>query len=124
MKHLSIICVIGVLGVSVAPVVNAADLKLNSITVKKPIKAGRKYTATIPFTSTGKFKVTRGCFFWSGEGPYCFPAKVGRTVITVKLRTGNPKKYTLSTFMEYTDRPNGRKKKRTNRVSTQIDVRP
>lgn len=103
--------------------VAAADLTLKSLNVKNPITAGRSYKVTLPYKSTGPFKVAKGCFLWSGEGPYCFPVRVGRRTVTVTLRTGRPNKYRLTGYLEYKDHPNGTRLKRTNRVSARIDVR-
>lgn len=100
----------------------AAELQLRSLKVKNPIKAGQSYVVTIPYRSTGAFKVVQGCFLWSGEGPYCFPVKVGRKSITARLQTNNPNRYRLSAYVIYRDHPSGKKNKNSNRVSAPIKV--
>lgn len=99
----------------------AGDLSVKSLQVASTLKAGKPYNVTLPYSKSGSVKILRGCFFWSGEGPYCFPVSVRTKSVRLKLRTGNPNKYTLSGYVEYLSDGNTKK---SNRVSAKIDVRP
>lgn len=98
----------------------AGELKLKSLQVDNPLKAGIAYEVRLPYTKIGNVKVRKGCFTWSGEGPYCFDVNVRTQTIRTKLRTGNPGKYRLGGYIEYSS---DGKKLKSNTVYSQIDVR-
>jgi len=82
------------------------------VTVNHPI--------IINFEADGDPQVTRVCFFWSGEGPYCYPVKDvnygGHASIEVSLKIRDGSNW-LEVYVEYMR--NG-KKDRSNRISTSI----
>ena len=101
--------------------VAADSVSLSSIKVNTVLKAKIPYNVSLMLKKDGNSKITKACFLWSGEGPFCFPpVSVKETSVSLKLFTGNPRKYKLTGFVEYED---GGKAKKLNKVSAQIDVR-
>ena len=100
---------------------NGATLTATDMVVDNILKAGVPYTATIKYETIGKgAEILRGCFTWSGEGPYCFkPSSTAAGEATWSLRTGNPNVYRLSGAIEYSSAGETRQ---TNFVSATIDV--
>lgn len=83
-----------------------------------------KYAANINFEADGRPEITRACFSWSGDGPYCFKVtevNYGSGTIEVDFRSpSNPGFYTLESYVLYIR--DGRTRS-TNVVSTNIFVR-
>ena len=92
------------------------------------VLANIQYVYTVLFESDGKPRVTRVCFYWSNDGPYCVrPKKVeygSPGTIEVELRARPPGAssfgtYDLETYVEYIREG---KSTRTNIVSNHITV--
>lgn len=98
----------------------ANEINLRSLEVPASLQAGVPYEARLPYTKTGSPRVTKACFLWSGEGPYCFSARVSESTIRARLRTNNPNRYRLEGFVEYRA---GGQIKHSNRVTATIRVR-
>jgi len=82
-----------------------------------------RYVANINFEADGRPEITRACFSWSGDGPYCFKVtnvNYGWGTIKVDFKsTPNPGTYTLESYVLYIR--DGRTRP-TNVVSTYISV--
>lgn len=102
----------------------SATLKLESLEVASTLKAGVPYNVSMPYEEIGEgsIAVAKGCFTWSGEGPYCFDVTddFDAKIITAKLRTRNPNKYELGAYVEYVS---GGQSKKSNTVSAPINVK-
>jgi peptidoglycan hydrolase-like protein with peptidoglycan-binding domain len=100
------------------------ELFVLSLEVAPTLTAGEPYDAAFfyePKDEAG-IVVERACFTWNGEGPYCFPLQsVKNTRSALKLKTGNPNTYTLAGWLKYRL---GGKIYESNKVQTQIDVKP
>lgn len=92
------------------------------------ILANIQYVYAIEFEADGRPGISRVCFYWSGDGPYCVrPKKVeyGQPgTIEVELRSRPPGvssygTYNLEAYAEYVREG---KSTRTNSVSTHITV--
>ena len=96
-------------------------LTATELIVNKALKPGIPYPATIKYAATGEgAQILRGCFTWSGEGPYCFePISTATGEATWRLRTNNPNVYKLAGSVEYRSAGGTR---RSNFVSAIIDV--
>jgi hypothetical protein len=102
--------------------VGEGELRLLKIT---PVESGSllvtvNHQITVDFEADGSPEVTRACFIWSGDGPYCYPVNDmnygghPRFEVSLKIRNG-------SNWVEcYAEYMRNRKKERTNRVSTSI----
>lgn len=101
-------------------------LRLESPTSE--ILANIQYVYTIQFEADDRPRITRVCFYWSGDGPYCVrPKKVeygSPGIIEVELRATPPGTssygtYELEAFVEYVREG---KSTRTNSVAAHISV--
>jgi len=88
-------------------------------------RIGYAYDVIITFISDGEPKIRRACFFWSNDGPYCYPVKPeGVTYGTpgdfkVALFPPGVGQFKQDCYVEYYQ---GTKVVRTNTVSYYIDV--
>ncbi len=84
----------------------APTMILSELVVNTNLKAGVPYPASLRYRIEGKGDVivTKSCFTWSGEGPYCFNVSDDRSAGEAKtrLRTNNPNSYTLLGYLKYT----------------------
>lgn len=92
------------------------------------VLANIQYVYTIQFEADGRPRITRVCFYWSSDGPYCVrPKKIeygSPGIIEVELRAKPPGtssygSYELETYVEYIREG---KSTRTNLVGTHITV--
>jgi len=79
------------------------------------------FMVKIIFQAEGETKVQKACFYWSGDGPYCYritDVRYGpQGTINVWLLTKNPGTYQLECFVQYARNGGTRP---TNIVSTQL----
>jgi hypothetical protein len=101
-----------------------SNLKVPSRT---QLQAGVPYLASIDIRTPGEaVQIEQFCFVWNTDGPYCFKqwemkkGADGGVHPTIGLRTGNPGKYKLTSYMVYTFKG---KTYETNQVSAGITVR-
>jgi len=89
----------------------------------RDLRANLKYVANINFESDSRPEITRACFYWSGDGPYCFKVtdvNYGSGTIKVDFQSiPNPGTYTLESYVLYIK--DGRTRQ-TNVVSTHVSV--
>jgi hypothetical protein len=89
------------------------------------IKGNFSYLVNLNFEADGKPEITRACFFWSGDGPYCYKvvdAQYGWGTLKVDLPIPSPPYggfYTLKGYIVYMK--DGRSQ-RTNIVETMVEV--
>jgi hypothetical protein len=87
------------------------------------IKKNLQYGVNFSFESAGEIEVRRACFFWSGDGPYCFPVKDvwygSPGTITTVVQTPIPGMYSFEGYVLYVK--DGRTV-RSNQVSTTVEV--
>lgn len=74
---------------------------IQSLSVPENVIAGQTYMAELSVTLDGNFDHLKGCFSWSGEGPYCFLAEYKEGIVSTPLRTGNPNTYKLDGFVTF-----------------------
>lgn len=74
---------------------------IEALQVPIRVIAGQTYMAEMSVTLDGNFDHLKGCFSWSGEGPYCFLAKYEDGIVSTPLRSGNPNTYKLEGFVTY-----------------------
>ena len=100
------------------------ELRLLSLRVSDTIRAGDPYLVVITFEADGEPQIKEACFYWSGEGPYCFKVRnVDLEVpknFKIMLRTNNPGSYRLECYAEYIREG---KTQKTNYIGSQIYVR-
>jgi len=81
------------------------------------------FEVKVTFEAEGKPEIKRGCFYWSGEGPYCFKVRDvtygSPGSFSVWLRKDNPGPYILECYAHYVLNEEIRT---TNAVRTQISV--
>jgi len=98
---------------------------LESFQVPDTLKAGKPYAVTLGYRIDGTeaVRITKACFTWSGEGPYCFSPTDSRAAatVTVRLKTGNAGTYLLAGFVRYSV---GLGDYESNTLSSTIVVRP
>ena len=112
-------CIMALIGASGAA---AGSLRLTTLNVDSQLRAHVPYWATMPYTHKGTITITKACFRWSGEGPYCFGFDHNQAAktVSVSLKTRNPNTYTLEGFVEYeTDG----KRVQSNKVRKKITVK-
>jgi hypothetical protein len=100
----------------------AKPIELTELVVAEKLKAGVRYDVGLRFTRNAPADITRVCFRWSGEGPFCwdtFTVDESAGLIRTQAYTGNPNTYTLEGYVEYNDGA----VHISNRVSAPIDVR-
>jgi hypothetical protein len=101
------------------------EVKLLGINIPEvgDLAANLQYPANISFEADGRPEITRACFSWSGDGPYCFKVKdvnYGSGTIKVDFRSNlRPGVYTLESYVLYIR--DGRTMK-TNSASTRVTV--
>ena len=87
------------------------------------LRANLQFPVNLSFEADGRPEITTACFFWSGDGPYCYKVtdvNYGSGTIKVDFRsTSNPGSYTLESYAHYVR--DGRTMQ-TNVVRTQISV--
>jgi hypothetical protein len=87
------------------------------------LRANLQYLVNISFEADGRPEITRACFSWSGEGPYCFKVtdvNYGSGTIKVDFRSpANTGHYTLESYVLYIR--DGRTRS-TNVVRTYVSV--
>ena len=100
------------------------ELRLLSMEVPKDIRKAVPYEVVITFEANGEPEIKDACFYWSGEGPYCFKLKKvtfgSPGTFKVRLQTNNPGSYTLNCQVQYVREG---KIRLTNYVGSQIYVR-
>ena len=111
--------------IGTGPAADAAPtLTLSTLVVDKDLKAGVSHQVSMPYevSGEGSIVVQQACFWWSGEGPYCFSAQddTANKTVSVTLRTNNPNTYRLAGYVKYES--NGWDKS-TNTVSQIINVK-
>ena len=110
---------------SVAPAPGEVRLLGIDFTEVRVIRANFLYPVIIKFEADSRPEITRACFYWSGDGPYCFKvAEVNYGWGTIKIDLPIPssissRSYTLESFVIYNK--DGRSQ-RTNKVGTRIYV--
>lgn len=83
---------------------NEGEVRVGKLTVPDSVRAG---SYTVIFEGVEKadpsILVTAGCFYWSGEGPYCSPVASNPSpgTIPVGLVTRNPNTYRLTGYLTY-----------------------
>ena len=101
------------------------EVRLLGINIREigDISGNLQYPVDINFEADGRPEITRACFSWSGEGPYCFKVRdvnYGSGTIEVDFRspyhTGH---YTLESYVLYI---RDERTRSTNVVRTQISV--
>ncbi|MEM8685946.1 MAG: hypothetical protein AAGF81_01360 [Pseudomonadota bacterium] len=118
MKLVGLIITTVFLGATVA---EAAEVKLQSLQVQSKLKAGKPYRVKVKYSATGEVDLSKACFLWSGEGPFCFSGfSDEKGVISLKLRTNNPGRYKLEGYIQYVG---GGQFKNSNKVAKTIRVR-
>lgn len=101
------------------------EVRLLGINIRETgnLRGNIQYTANINFEADGRPEITRACFSWSGDGPYCFKVRgvnYGSGTIEVDFRsTSQPGSYTLESYVLYI-RSGGTRA--TNGVSTHVSV--
>ena len=89
------------------------------------IKANFSYVVNVNFEADGRPEIARACFYWSGDGPYCYKVtdvNYGWGTIKVDLPIPSPPSggfYTLKSYVIYMK--DGRSQ-RTNIVEALIEV--
>jgi hypothetical protein len=87
------------------------------------LRANLQYPVDISFEADNRPEITRACFSWSGDGPYCFKVtdvNYGSGKIRVDFRsTSNSGSYILRSYVLYVR--DGRTTK-TNSVATRVSV--
>jgi len=102
------------------------ELRLLSIQVLggESIRANISYAVKIIFEADGKPEIKKACFYWSGDGPYCFrvtDVDFGPPgTFRVWLRTDYSGFYKLECYVEYV---RAGKSRSTNIISSQITIR-
>ena len=122
---------LGLFSCATVPTEPLASGEMRLLRIEAPqgdVLANIQYVYDIKFEAEGKPRVTRVCFYWSNDGPYCLrprSVKYGSPgVIEVELRAKPPATYAsgtyeLETYVEYI---RDGKSTRTNAVSTHISV--
>ena len=101
------------------------EVKLLGISIPEigDLAANLQYPVDISFETDGRPEITRACFSWSGDGPYCFKVKdvnYGSGTIRVDFRSyRRPGIYSLEGYVLYMR--DGRTT-RTNSVRTRVTV--
>ncbi len=101
------------------------EVKLLGINVPEigDLAANFQYPVDISFEADGRPEITRACFTWSGNGPYCFKVKdvnYGSRTIRVDFRSSSkPGIHSLEGYVLYMK--DGRTT-RTNSVRTRVTV--
>ena len=87
------------------------------------IRLGLPFTVNINFEAGGRPEIKRACFFWSGDGPYCFQVmKLDYGLpgtIHVEILTKSFGEYFLESYALYVQ---DGKIRRTNVVGTHINI--
>jgi hypothetical protein len=87
------------------------------------VQIGIPYEVKITFIADGQPRIRRACFFWSGDGPYCYPVR--------DLTYGSPGSFYVSLFANFVGQYRaecfveyyqGTKILRTNVVGFDVDV--
>ena len=83
----------------------ASSVHLRNVKVNRNVKAGEPYKVDLFYAIDGSHpvEITKACFMWNNEGPYCFDANINSSNKTASLflTTGNPKTYYLNGALEY-----------------------
>jgi hypothetical protein len=101
------------------------EVRLVKISIREigDIRANLQYPVNINFEADGRPEITRACFSWSDDGPYCFKVvdvNYGSGTIKVDFRsTSRPGSYTLESYVLYVR--DGRTRQ-TNVLRTHISV--
>jgi len=87
------------------------------------IKMNLQYEVHLNFESAGEIEVKRACFFWSGNGPHCFPIKdiwygIPGTIVTI-VTTPEKGLHSCETYVLYVR--DGRTL-RSNMISTPVEI--
>ena len=105
----------------------SGELRLLSIHVpmKEDIKVNFPFAVNINFEADGKPEIRTACFYFSGDGPYCYKVtdvNYGSPgTIKVQIRAKNSGSYALESYVFYVQ---DGKTKPTNAVDCQIRVVP
>jgi len=122
---------LGLCSCATAPLEPLASGEMRLLRLEPPtgeVLANIQYIYTIQFEADGRPRITRVCFYWSGDGPYCVrPKKVeygSPGIVEVELRAFPPGAsssgaYELESYVEYV---RDGKSTRTNSVSAHITV--
>lgn len=90
----------------------------------EPILSNLTYAVKVFFEADGKPEIKKACFYWSGDGPYCFrvtDVDFGPPgTFRVWLRTNHSGFCKLECYVEYV---RDGKSRSTNIVSSQITIR-
>jgi len=101
------------------------EVKLLGIKIPEigDLAANLQYPVDLSYETDGRPEITRACFSWSGDGPYCFKVKdvnYGSGTIRVDFRSNRrPGVYLLEGYVLYIK--DGRTT-RTNSVGTRVTV--
>jgi len=101
------------------------EVKLLGIKIPEigDLAANLQYPVDLSYETDGRPEITRACFSWSGDGPYCFKVKdvnYGSGTIRVDFRSNRrPGVYLLEGYVLYIK---DGKTTRTNSVSTRVTV--
>jgi len=105
----------------------SGELRLLSMHVpmKEDIKVNFPFVVNINFEAEGKPEIRTACFYFSGDGPYCFKltdVNYGLPgTIKVQIRAKNSGSYALESYVFYV---RDGKPQPTNVVNCQIRVTP
>ena len=87
------------------------------------IKKNLQYGVNFSFESTGEIEVKRACFYWSGDGPHCFPIKDvyygSPGTISAVVYTPGSGLYSVDGYVLYVK---DGKTIRSNHVSTSVEI--
>ena len=101
------------------------EIRLLEINIRETgnLRGNVQYTANINFEADGRPEITRACFSWSGDGPYCFKVRgvnYGSGTIEIDFRSpAQPASYVLKSYVLYI---RDGKTISTNEVSTPVSV--
>ena len=106
---------------------NPGELRLFKIEVPQEgdSRKGLPFRVNLYFEAEGKPEIKRACFYWSGDGPYCFKinnVKYGPPgMMEVDIRTNLIGSYSLQGYVLYL---RDGKTEISNKVSTLIHIIP
>ncbi len=98
------------------------EMRVATLKVPQKVKAGEFYETVFEgVQKEGMLTLKDACFHWDQEGPYCFPLREVDGKVVARLRTRNPRTYTLSGYVRYTHEGKARE---SNEVSVTLHVAP
>ena len=103
----------------------AGEVRLLGMDVSGSIRMGHLFVLNINFETDDKPEIRTACFYWSGEGPYCFKVmavKYGSPgTIKVEPRARDSGWYMMESYVLYI---RDGKTQQTKAISSQIYVYP